>query len=339
MLEKKERILESCSKVLEGIEDGNLSGNAAVLLCKKIARLSDDDEGSKWLSFETSGYPRDKEGHIEHHAWLIGANHGRKYILKGAEFIFTEIIDEIETTIEASKTAINNFQTSGVSFSGENSLLTSRSFTTNVHNSTVEFVKTSKDMSRKKSILINEYYNYALKKEIEIRFGDINEKIFEKYQDRVNLYISKLDKDIHEKLKSINSAVERNDLEANSQALTSCRKIFKLLANDLFQKILPNYEEKTFKTKSGIEIDISGEHTRNKLSAVIETMTKKANKNTLVGSNILYLVDLLDNIENLQSNGVHNDINREAAENCIIQTYVALGGILELYDSFSKQSF
>lgn len=191
-------------------------------------------------------------------------------------------------------------------------------------------------MSRKRSILVNEYYNYALKKEIEIRFETINEKIFDKYQSRVNAYISKLDKEMHEKFKAINSAIVRNDTEANSQALTSCRKIFKIISEDLFNKVLPSYDKNTYITKSNKEIDVSGDHFKNKLTAVIETMTNKAGKNTLVGSNILYLVDWLDNIGNLQSNGVHNDINREAAEDCIIQTYIALGGILELYDSYLK---
>lgn len=35
MIEKKEKILETCEKVLEGIEDNSLSGNSALLLCKK----------------------------------------------------------------------------------------------------------------------------------------------------------------------------------------------------------------------------------------------------------------------------------------------------------------
>lgn len=331
---KREQILETCTKVINGIEDNILSGNSAALLCKKIARLSNDEEAMTWLSYETGGYPRNKDGYIDSKAWSIGCSHGRRYVLKNKDAIFTELIDEIETEMSSLSKAINNFNTAGVSFDGDKALLTSKSFTANVHNSTSECVIASGNCARKKSILINEYYNYALKKQIEIEFGNINLSIFEKYQTRVDKYISSLCKEIHEKMKAINVAIERNDLESYSQALTSCRKIFNLVGKELFTNIFPNFGGKIYKTKANNEIDVSGDHTKNQLSAVIETMTQKAGKNSLVGSNIVYLIDLLDSLYSSQSKGVHNDVDKETAEECIIQTYIALGKILELYDNY-----
>lgn len=337
MSSKKEQIVEACYKVMDGIENNTLSGNSAVLLCKKIARLSNDEDATKWLSYETGGYPRIKDGHISHEAWLVGASHGRKLIIDGKEIIFPDLIDEIETAIESISKGINNFSTSGASFNGDKSVMAAKTFEINVHNSVVSFIKDSKNLSKKRSILINEYYNYALKKEIEIEFESINETIFDKYQARVNVHISRLNKDLHEKLRAINHAVEIDNREAYSQALTSCRKLFKILADDLFAKVLPNYKDKTYKTKSNKEIDVSGDHTKNKLSAIVETITNKADKNTIVGSSILYLIDLFDSLGSSQSNGVHNDVNKETAEECIIQTYIALGKLLELYDVYNGQ--
>lgn len=338
MENRRKEILESCNRVIEGIENNSIDGNSAALLCKKIARLSNDDDAFTWLSYETSGYPRGSNGYIESDAWKIGAKHGRKYLDgKKNECIFLELISELEASISSINVAIQNFSTTGASFSGDKALLASRSFITNVHNSTVELVKAAEAFSRKKSILINEYYNYALIKQIEIKFEKINSSIFERYQKNVDSFISSINDELFQKIKSINFAMERDDVEAYSQALTSCRKLFYSFSNELFKKVLPNYEEKHFKTKSGKSIDVSGDNTKNKLSAIVETMTGKADKNTLVGSNILYLVDLINNICDFQSKGVHNDVTREAAEECVILTYITLGRLLDLFYKFEKQ--
>lgn len=66
----------------------------------------------------------------------------------------------------------------------------------------------------------------------------------------------------------------------------------------------------------------------NKLSAVIEKLEGKSMKKTLVGSNVIYLLDWIDNLSNLQCEGVHSDITKEDAERCILQTYMCLGDIL-----------
>ena len=91
-----------------------------------------------------------------------------------------------------------------------------------------------------------------------------------------------------------------------------------------------NYTGKLFKTRSGKDIDISGDHDNNKLSAVIETLQTKAARNTLVGSETIYLVDWMEQINNAQSAGVHHEVTRDQAMRCIIHTYIVLGDILSL---------
>ena len=52
---KKMQALEACEKVINGVEDGVISVSSALLLCKKIARLVNDQEGLEWLNYEHSG--------------------------------------------------------------------------------------------------------------------------------------------------------------------------------------------------------------------------------------------------------------------------------------------
>lgn len=124
--------------------------------------------------------------------------------------------------------------------------------------------------------------------------------------------------------------MEDGNPERYSQILVSCRRLWEDTAKQLFNEVLPDYKDTTFKTASGKFIDISGDHYNNKLSAVIETLQKKSAKNTLVGSEIIYLIDWIEQINKLQSSGVHSDITRYQAMQCIIHTYIALGDLLKL---------
>lgn len=75
---------------------------------------------------------------------------------------------------------------------------------------------------------------------------------------------------------------------------------------------------------------MSGDHFKNKLSAVIEILENKSAVKSIVGSNIIYLLDWIDNLNDLQCKGVHSDISKQDAMRCIIQTYICLGDILNL---------
>mgnify|MGYP001037659646 FL=1 len=117
-----------------------------------------------------------------------------------------------------------------------------------------------------------------------------------------------------------------------SQALTTCRRLFEGTAKELFDKYFPDYKDKKYTTKSGKEIDVSGEHYKNKLSAVIERLEDKSPSKSMVGSNVIYLLDWMDNLTDLQCKGVHHAVTRQDATRCIIQTYICLGDILSLQD-------
>ena len=74
--------LEACEKVINSIENGEMSTSSALLMCKKIARLVNDIDGQEWLTYEYSGYPRDNEGYLTNAAWNVAFQHGRGYVDK-----------------------------------------------------------------------------------------------------------------------------------------------------------------------------------------------------------------------------------------------------------------
>lgn len=324
--------VEACEKVLNGIEDDTINGNSALLICKKIARLTHDNEAIVWLDYELGGYPRTPDKRIESSAFKVGLKHNRGYYNSdGKQCIFTDLVAELEDIIEINKKSISAFTTNGTSVSGDYALSAMNRLVSTVTQNVSSINNNIKEFSKRKGILMSEYYNYAHIKKVELLYGNCTYSIFEQYQNIVNNYFSSIDKELLLKLDAIQNAMIDNNPESYSQALTTCRKLFVEIAKDLFAKVLPNYDKKTFKTKSGKEIDVTGDHTNNQLSAVIETICEKGVKNTIVGSNVIYLVDWIESLSCLQSKGVHNTITKEDAEKCVIQTYIALAGIISIF--------
>lgn len=325
----------ACDKVINGIEDNTIDVAAAVLLCKKIARLVNDEEGQQWLEYEYSGYPRNNDGYIDPSAWNIAKKHGRMYPStdddgKQQEYIFVELCNELEATIESSQKALPNFTMQGYSVSGNYAVIATGAMTRSVEISTNALLGKIQGAKRRLSILQGQYYDYAVKWQIELDFGNAAKKVFEEYQEKIDRYFAELPKGTVQKLNAIEDLMEDGNPERYAQVLTSCRRLWSETAKLLFEKVLPNYSEKKYKTVSGKEIDISGDHDNNKLSAVVETLQLKSAKNTIVGSEIIYLIDWMDKINEQQNSGVHHDVTREAAMRCIIHTYIALGDILSL---------
>ena len=330
---KRKQALEACDKVINGIEDGTISVSSSLLLCKKIARLMNDLEGLEWLEYEHGGYPGDNG--VPQEAWKIGAKHGRLFYEreKGGErkeYLFTSLCSELESCIESNKLALSNYTTQGCSVSGDYAVIATGRLTEAVNKGTNDLLYSIRRDERRLTILRSQYYDYALRWQIELQFGSTAKTVFEEYQEKVDYYYSSLPTTTLQKLNAIEDLMEDGNPEHYAQVLTSCRRLWSETAKVLFDEVLPNYSGKDFKTLSGKEIDVSGDHDNNKLSAVIETLQAKAAKNSLVGSEIIYLVDWMAQINSRQSAGVHTNVTREQAMQCIIHTYIALGDILSL---------
>lgn len=329
-MNKIEKALEACEKVIDGIEDSTITTESALLQCSKIARLTNDEENLIWLQYEYGGYPKNNDGRVISDGWNIAYKKGRGYQKDGKLYIFTELASELEEKITAQQKAVGNFTTNGASVSGELALLAMDRLTTNVHRSTITMVADVAIAQKRLASLKAQYYEYALKKHIELNFGNVATDVFARYREQVDLAFSELSKETLLKLQAIEGKINSGNPEMYSQALTTCRRLFESTAVELFSKHFPDYKDKVYKTKSGAEIDVSGNHYKNKLSAVIEKLEDKSMKKTLVGSNVIYLLDWIDNLSNLQCEGVHSDITKEDAERCILQTYMCLGDVLTL---------
>lgn len=327
---KIEKAIEACGKVLDGLECESMSISSAMLQCLRIARLTEDEDAILWLQYEYGGYPTVPTGGIEQGAWEIACQRGRQFIKDKKTYIFTELASELEEAIKSKQNALSNYSTSGASVSGDYALVAMGRLTDTVARNTNALINQIANSNKRLSILKGQYYDYALRKYAELSFGNVAYDIFSKYREHVDNRFSNLSGDTIAKLKAIEGKIESNNPEEYSQALTTCRRLFENVATSLFDKYFLDYKSSTYKTKSGREINISGDHYINKLSAVIELLQDRSPSKSLVGSSILYTIDWLENLNNLQCKGVHKEITKQDAVQCIIHTYICLGDILNL---------
>ena len=278
-MDKKEMALTACDKMLNGIEDDTISSSSALLQCLKIARLINDQDATVWLQYEYGGYPRGEDGYILPDAWEVACANGRRYTKDGKSYIFSELAAELEEIIRANQKAIGNFTTQGTSVAGDHAYVAMNTLLSTVNKSTSTILSDISTFQKRLSVLRSCYYDYALKVQINLGFGNVATTIFSEYRNRVDSLMSSLSKETILKLQAIEDKINSDNPELYSQALTTCRRLFECVADELFNKHLPNYEGDVFKTKSGKEINISKGHHKNRLSAIIEVLEDKTMSN------------------------------------------------------------
>lgn len=324
MNQKLQKALELSEEILEKIELEEESLESIALKCLRLARLTNDNDGMEWLQYEIKGYKRSNDGKIDRDAFKIAKEHGRSYIDKKdkKEYIFIELPEEINGIIESNIKRINNMTTQGISVAGEYANVAMHRLTDSVAISGSAITNIISENKRKLGILKGEYYKYALNINMEIGFSKSAEDIFGKYREMVDSKLSNIIGDSDEKLSAIYDRLSEDNKESWSQAADTCRKLFKSVADNLFDKMYPNYDKETIKVKSGKDVNITGDKYINRLTVCLDNIDKLSNKH--IEDTVSWINKLNDKI----CNGVHNDITYQEIQQIIIHTYICLGDIV-----------
>ncbi|MFZ2470465.1 MAG: hypothetical protein WAW52_00850 [Methanothrix sp.] len=323
---RQELALQLSEEILTGIETETLTTSSAALRCLRLARLIFDDNATEWLQYETKGYPSSFSG-LEPKAKQIAQEHGRESINKdNQEHIFVEIADELEAKVQAAQSAMGILTTKGVSIAGDTALLAINSLTRAVSQKSNIWYGTMTESQRNLAILRGQYYAYALAANLELKFSKQAEEVFRSYRLSVDKQLIAL---APESLKRLEAAYERlssTNPESWSQAVTSCRRVFEEISNSLYSGSLDN----PYLTQSGKTLDVSGNHYQNRLYATIDMVATSRNARRLVGSNVMYVIDFIDNLHNSLCRGVHDledQLTYNEARASILHTYLLLGDI------------
>ncbi len=224
---------------------------------------------------------------------------------------------------------IGTLTTNGVSLSGDLVALAMRELRNDVSARNNAVTMLIKDSKHRLAILRAQYYNYAMSINFELKFSQSADEIFQSYRLSVDKILGKLAPESIRRLAAAYERLSSDNPESWSQALTSCRRVFQEVSDALFDNIAISKTE-PYKANSGKVLDVSGNNYKNRLFAVVDKINTSKTSFNLVGSNILYVVDWIENVHDVLSKGVHDlnvPLNFEDARQGILHTYIVLGDI------------
>jgi len=329
MKNKLDAALELSEEILSELEDASNKTSIIVLKCLKLARLMDDYDAVDWLICEIEGYKVTKSG-IRAELFELGVKHGRE--TEGNEkgrTMFTDLAGELELLTESNQKLIGSYTTEGVSIGGEHSDWAMGDLLRTVNNRNTFALNQISSCQKKLSILRGEYYKYVMNINIQLKFSEKIDSIFDEYRLRTdNYFADNLPSGIR-KLSSIYSRLKEHDEESYSQAATSCRKLLREFIDDLFNKLYLSNKLDKIKVSNGKEFDITGDRYLNRLYVIID----KISIGKMKQSNIIQTCDWIETINDMVCNGLHNEISLDEIKDTILHMYILIGDVIKAYEN------
>jgi hypothetical protein len=155
-------------------------------------------------------------------------------------------------------------------------------------------------------------------------FGQTNIDIFERTRRFVDARLSEVAPDVLVQFTAAYQRVAAGDVEARSHALTSCRRVLKSLADRLSPPAPP------VKDGQGREIELTDDKYLNRLRQYVKESVGKRTAGELLLAQLDDLFGRLGRLNSIASKGVHAQVSREEVDQCVIQTYLAVGDILRI---------
>ena len=176
----------------------------------------------------------------------------------------------------------------------------------------------------------NRVYDFLSQTEKQLLYGQFHADIFEQNRQYVELRLNQI---CPEAMKELVAALQRTNErtpEARAQALLSCRRLFKDLA-DVFY---PATSQKLTGTDGKIR-DLSEDKYINRLWQFLSEKTQKATSSELLMESLVDLGHRLDKIYDFACKGIHDDVDEFEMNQCLMQTYLLIGDMFRIIDKRS----
>jgi hypothetical protein len=151
----------------------------------------------------------------------------------------------------------------------------------------------------------------------EAQFSETSKSIFDRFQTGVDSALATHAASAFEKLPYVFERLGRQEPEAISHALTSCRRIVDAFADAVFP---PRPDPVVI---DGQALDCSAARTKNRIRAYVAGKIRSSSRRERINKNLGALYDRV-------SAGVHSDVTFGEAQALVLNTYMLLGEIVSL---------
>lgn len=206
-----------------------------------------------------------------------------------------------------------------------------------LHNEEIEYLKlrslAQAKINHYRSILENiknRVYDFLSMTEKQLVYGQIHADVFEVNRQYVELRLGQVCPEALQEFVAANQGVRENNPETRAQALLSCRRLLKDLADVLYPP-----PEQPVAGVDGRLRDLSEEKYISRLWQFLYEQTAHSTSAELLMATIEDLGHRVDRLYELTNKGVHAEVGEFEANQCLIQTYLIVGDLLRVLD---KQS-
>jgi hypothetical protein len=162
--------------------------------------------------------------------------------------------------------------------------------------------------------------------EKQVAFGQINADIFERNRRYVDEQLAKVAPQALEQVSSAYKRAEEGGAEERSQALLSCRRALKSVADVLYPATdIPAQDVQ------GGEHSLTDNKWRNRLVEFVKQKVESAVSGEVLTTQLDDLARRFRGLGEASSRGVHADVSEFELNQAVIQTYLTVGDLLRLH--------
>ena len=161
--------------------------------------------------------------------------------------------------------------------------------------------------------------------ERELIYGQVNADIFDRNRRYVDSRLRSVAPDAAEQFSAAYRRLGEGGSEAKSQALLSCRRILKSVADHVYPP-----RKQPIMDHDGKIREVTDSHFVNRLWQFVSDAVGGRVSGDLLLSQINDLGNRIDGIYDLATKGVHADVSEFELNQCVIQTWFLVGDILRL---------
>jgi len=324
-MSRMEDALKLAEKTLEQLEVGAGRITPIILPCLRLARLLENRDAELWFRLELMGYGN---GGLTTEQTRCAEWSGRRSVsmADGKHMYWVTSIEEIESYLEIARKDLDALQLPSISVSdtGERSYSTWPTASQTILN----------DVSAKRASKANVIYKWnavvaRLRGAIEdwlshavirLRYGVVVDSVFERTRSRFDALLSQHAPEVGRKLSAAYQRAYDSDPEEWSQALSSCRRAIKALADVVYS---PSDQE--VDSRSLTDSDY-----RNRLIQFAAEHLESKSQKKLLSVEISSVVDRVEALDKMANKGVHAEVDERDLELTIVHTYLLAGELLDL---------
>lgn len=346
-MSESSELRELVQDTITAIDNGTEKLSAIIRRCIRIARLRNDFVSLLWLQREIIDNQNEFErkrvfSEIMPHFTKEQFDHYNKFFLEmwmqerpailfedgrieKTDMIIGKNVAELENELDGMIDTYNKAQTPTGMHPLDTAILEKQNFYLRV--------QTQAYINHYQKILENiknRVYDFLGQTEKQLLYGQFHADIFEQNRQYVELRLNQVCPEAVKELVAVLQRMKDKTPEARAQALLSCRRMLKDLADVLYP---PTSQKIT--GADGKTHDLSEDKYINRLWQFISDKTHLTTSAELLMASLSDLGNRLDRIYEFTNKGVHAEVEEFEMNQCLMQTYLLVGDLLRIYD---KQS-